>query len=137
MNLTKDAIIQAQDFSLVPMDVPEWGGRIYLRKWTGKDRALFFSKSIRPEGDSAGIDWDTLFDNMVLAVALSVCDEGGSRIFNTSEADMSLLGSKNGDVIQRIYTEALKINGMGQDAVEDAAKNSTTIPNESSSTLSQ
>jgi len=38
MTLTRDAILAANDTKLVPVEIPEWGGTVYVRPMTGAER---------------------------------------------------------------------------------------------------
>jgi hypothetical protein len=126
--LSRDEIINIKDCKVKTVEIPEWGGTVYLHKWTGKERSLFLSKSIHENDGGAGVNWDTLFDNQVLVVALSLSDENGTKLFSTSSEDLEILSSKDGNVIQMLYKEALLLNGLAKESVEEAAKNSESIP---------
>jgi len=121
--LSRDEIINIKDCKVTAVEIPEWGGTVYLRKWTGKDRSFFLSKSICESDDGAGVNWDTLFDNQVLVVALSLCDENGAKLFTTSTEDLEILSSKDGNVIQMLYQKSLLLNGLAKESIEGAAKN--------------
>jgi hypothetical protein len=69
------------------------------------------------------VNWDKIFDNQIIAVAFSLCDENGTRLFSDSEEDLKILSSKNGEVIQRLFDEVLIINGLASKSKEEAAKN--------------
>jgi len=130
--LSRNEIINAKDCKTTQIDIPEWGGAIYLRKWTGKDRSMFWSKSIRASEAGAEVNWDTLFDNQVLVVAMSLCDEEGNKLFTTSDEDLAILSAKDGDVLQRLYTASIELNGMTAKSTEEAAKNLSAIQKDDS-----
>ena len=50
-----------------------------------------------------------------------LCDEKGETLFTND--DLSALGEKNALVLDRLFTECMKLNGFAKDAVEEAAKN--------------
>jgi hypothetical protein len=131
-NILRNAIINAKDCNIKPEEVPEWGCTVYLREWNGKDRSMFWSRSIRANENGAEVNWDTLFDNQVLAVAMSLCDEEGNKLFDTTDKDLTVLAAKKGDVIQRLYTKSIEINGLAANSVEEAAKNSLPAQSEDS-----
>ena len=132
MSLNRDAIIGIKDYGSKEVEVPEWGGSVYLRKWTGKDRSLFWSKSVKASDEGAEMNWDTLFENQTLVVAMSLCDENGDKLFSTTDEDLAILGAKDGDIIQRLYTESLLINGLAQSSIGEAAKNLNAVQNDDS-----
>jgi hypothetical protein len=121
--LSRDEIINIKDCKVIAVEIPEWNGTVYLHKWTGKDRSFFLSKSICESDDGAGVNWDNLFDNQVLVVALSLCDENGAKLFTTSTEDLEVLSLKDGSVIQRLYEQSLILNGLAKKSLGDAAKN--------------
>lgn len=133
MGLSKEAILKAPITGLKQIEIPEWGGSIYLRKWSGKDRNKFLAASVSISGNGdVEVNYNSLFDNMVKAVALTLCDETGLRLFDDSEEDVSLLGNKEHDVLQRLYNESIELNSLKAGSVEEAAKNSSAILNEGS-----
>lgn len=121
--LSRDSIINAKDFGMEKLDVPEWGGEVCLKKWSAKDRNAYLSKSVNVDETGGHVNWDTVFDNMVLAVALSLCDENGIRLFTDSPEDLKILADKDGSVIQKLYEQTLIINGLAKKSIEEAAKN--------------
>jgi hypothetical protein len=135
--LDRNSIISIDDRKTISIDIPEWGGNVLIRKWSGKDRAVFVAKSIKADNSGAEINWDTLYNNFALAVALSLCDENGDRLFTSEQADIDILASKDGAVIQKIYQEALVLNGLAKKSIEDAAKNFNAIQSEESISGSQ
>jgi len=128
--LTRDEILAKRCFGVKELDIPDFGV-VCIRKWSGKDRAKFLQASIRPEGDSIGVNYDNIFDNMALVVAISLCDDQGQRLF--AESDVDLIGTDmDANTIQCIYEEALKLNTLNATAVSDAAKNSKSTQREDS-----
>jgi len=121
--LNRDSIIAVKDFGIEKIDIPEWGGEVCLKKWSAKDRNTYLSKSVNVDETGGHVNWDTVFDNMVLTVALSLCDENGDRLFADSQEDLKILSDKDGSVIQKLYEETLIINGLAKKSIEEAAKN--------------
>lgn len=113
MELNRQAILTANDSGCKPVDVPEWGGRVFLRKWTGRQRQEFRAWTEQRKGD-------TLADAEISShiVVMSVCDQEGKLLF--SNGDEELLLAKSGSVLNRIATEALQHNGLAAEAVEEA-----------------
>ena len=126
--LNREAILNARISNLKTIEVPEWGGSVYLRKWTGKDRNRFLEDSVKiSSGGDVEVKYDKLLDNMLKAVALSLCDETGTRLFEDSEEDIALLADKEADVLQMLYDEVMALNALNSTATADAAKNSSAI----------
>jgi len=124
--LNRDSILNARDFGLKEVEVPEWGGTVYLRKWSAKDRNAYIAKSVNVDEGGAQVNYETIFDSQVWAVAMSICDEDGKRFFTDEELD--LLAAKNGDVIQRLCGEVFKLNGLAEKSIEEAAENFENVP---------
>jgi hypothetical protein len=126
--LNRDSIIGAKDFGVEKFSVPEWGGEVCLKKWSADERNTYTKKSIEMDEEGGHVNWDTIFDNQIVAVALSLCDESGARLFSDSEEDLKLLASKNGEVLQRLFEKVLLMNGLAEKSTEEAAKNSGSTP---------
>jgi len=114
MALSKDAIVSANDKKMVDFDVPEWGGSVKLRVMTGTERDRFESEFV---GGNKTVD-------MVRAklVAKCLCDDDGKRLFE--EKEIPQLGEKSAAVLDRLFTECMKLNRFTKDDVEELAKNS-------------
>jgi len=114
--LTKDAILGIKDFRLEEFDVPEWGGKVWLRSWTGKGRDAFEASFMGADKNARKLD-----NLRARACAMSICDESGERIF--SDADAPALGEKSAAVLDRMFQTIQRMNGLGNDAVEEMTKN--------------
>lgn len=121
-------------FYVEKIDIPEWEGYVYLRKWTGAERFKVL-KEIKKIGDidniiggnANDIDYEELHNVMLIVVCKTLSDSQGVRLYKDDE--LSLLDNKDPDIIQKLFAEAMKVNGMGEDAVGNAAKNSETSQN--------
>ena len=132
MLLSKDQILAAQDRRETVVEVPEWGGQIRLMEMSGADRAAYLSSifkygtnekgEVTVEGDPTNADAKLL--------ARTIVDEDGNRVF--SEEDIIALGQKNGLVLDRLSTEANKLNALTPTAVDDATGKSEPIQNSDS-----
>lgn len=112
--LTKDEIGRRDDMKLEKVDVPEWGGEVYIRTIMGNERDML---------DFAMRETRVGFRGMFAATVL--CDEKGVRLF--TDHDKMQLGSKNARALDRILEAGMRLNGMTVDAVKDAEKNSETV----------
>ena len=130
MFLNRDQILAQKNFGIKEIDVPGLGGSVCIRKWSGKDRAKFLQASISIDGGNVDVKYEKIFDNMSLVVALSLCDETGTRMFNDDEIE--LINELNSDAIQSIYQKSLELNSLIQDSLKETAKNSNAIQNEDS-----
>lgn len=113
--LTRDAILAAVDLVSVTVEVPEWGGSVYVRGLTGTERDRFEVDVL------SGTGKDRLNNARAKLVALGVVDEAGNRLF--SEADIEALGKKNGKVLDRLFQAVRKESGLLDEDVEELVKN--------------
>ena len=116
--LDRAAILSAQDLTLTPVEVPEWGGVVMVRPMTGKDRDEFESVMMLNEKQGLGVAYGL----RARIVALVACDENGARLFEL--ADVEALGAKNFFALDRIVDVAQKLNGIGGAEVEEIKENS-------------
>ena len=106
MTLTRDAVRDARDQQLERVDVPEWGGHVYVRSMTGADRDEFDALAVRQE----------IRGMRVLVVERTACDEEGVRIFE--DGDASWLAEKNAAVLERIFEAGCRVSGIGSSEVD-------------------
>jgi len=104
MTLNREQILSSKDREIIVLDIPEWGGEVRLMAFSGGS-----AESISPE------------DSISKVVALSVVDDDDNLVF--SEEDIDALKTRSARVLKRVFSEALKLNGLGDSAIEDATKN--------------
>lgn len=109
MSLTREAILAAADLDLTEVPAPEWGGVVFVRKFTLKER-LDVLPRLAGEGDLTA-----------RLLALGLCDAAGTRLFALDDAEA--LAGKSGVLCQRLAMEVLKVNQLGKAAAEDLEKN--------------
>lgn len=121
--LTKATILAASDLKTEDVEVPEWGGTVRVRSFTGRERDAFEAGMVRGDGKDRKVD---LTNMRARLVGLTVIDEAGQRIFTDEEVD--LLGAKSGAALDRVFAVAQKLNGLSGADVEELAKNSSGGP---------
>ena len=121
--LSKTAILAAQDLQTEDVEVPEWGGAVRVRSFTGRERDAFESSMVRGEGRDRKVD---LTNMRARLVGLTVIDDTGQRLFTDDEVD--LLGAKSGAALDRVFAIAQKLNGLSGADVEELSKNSSGVP---------
>ena len=129
--LSKTAILAAQDLQTEDVEVPEWGGAVRVRSFTGRERDAFEASMVRGEGRDRKVDLTTMRARLV---GLTVIDETGQRLFTDEEVD--LLGAKSGAALDRVFAVAQKLNGLSGTDVEELAKNSSGVPSAVSTSAS-
>lgn len=130
MILNRAAILAAQDLQTKAIPVPEWGegAQVLITEISAAQRDQC-GKAYIDLKDAAQIEQVTAFRNRMLVYAL--VGEDLKPLFTLEQIDELL--AKNGEVIDRIAQEALKLNKMEPKAVEAEAKPSGADPSAGSS----
>lgn len=115
MLLNREAILAAQDLKTVDKDVPEWGGVVRLRTMTSAARESLGESMAGADGK---VDTTAYREKMLAAC---IVGDDGELLF--THEDVAALSGKKADVIQRLFAEAEKLNGMSPGATEEAAGN--------------
>ena len=110
--LTKDAILAADDLPKERVNVPEWGGDVYVRTMTGTDRDAFEASLIGKDGRLENV--------RARLVSLTICSESGDRLFTDDE--IAARGSKSAKALDRLFAVSQRLNGIGAEQVEAAKK---------------
>lgn len=114
MALTKEQILAADDMGLLEVQVPEWGGSVFVRVMTVGERDSYENDWM--VNKSKGVEnFRSKFLQRVL------CDEKGELLFKASEIE--LLAKKSARVTIRVWEAAMKHNALSDDDVEELAKN--------------
>jgi len=112
MGLTRDQILQAKNPKPIKVEVPEWGGDVYIRSMSSKQRDDY-------EADAAkGIDRKNFRARMV---AMTACDEEGNLLF--TEEDIEALAEKDCKPMSRLLSIALDLNSFNEEDVVSLEKN--------------
>jgi len=120
--LTREEILGKDDLPKREVDVPEWGGKVFVRTMTGAERDKFetvitkFSAALKGKGDYSDLNIRAKL------VSLTLCDEHGKRLF--SDADVVELSGKSAAALDRLSEIAQELNKMSDKDIEDLEKNS-------------
>jgi len=110
MTLNATKIRDAVDIAPTEIEVPEWGGSLFVREMSVKERWDFQKKfAAETESDDRPELW--LLIN-------GTCDKDGKPIF--ADADREWLADKSGRVVESVALEVLKANGLADDTLEEA-----------------
>lgn len=116
--LSKDDILSVEDMPKESVDVPEWGGMVYVRSMSASERDAFEqSVSLGSNGSIAR----NLNNIRARLAVLCLCDESGARMFEDSEAET--LGRKSAAALDRIFEVARRLNALTDSDVEELRKN--------------
>ena len=70
--LSKTAILAENDLKSEDIEVPEWGGAVRVRSFTGRERDTFEASTVRGDGKDRKVD---LTNMRARLVGLTVIDE--------------------------------------------------------------
>ncbi len=97
----------------MPVDVPEWGGAVYVRVMSGRERDQFEIATMPTTGG-------TLENLRARLVALCACDAEGVRLF--TDADAGALGDLEGAALDRVFAVARRVNKLTAEDIEAEKK---------------
>lgn len=110
--LSRAQIEAAEDLGREVVEVPEWGGSVVVRMMTAGEHT-------RLGQEYEGLPKDRLVFHLLAKV---IVDDAGEALF-AGEDGVEALAGKSKDVVLRLYKLASRLNGLGKDDVEAAAKN--------------
>lgn len=101
-DLSRDQILAIDDYQLIPVDVPEWGGKVYIRTLTAGERDEIEARAfdLRQAGEPTNAH--------ATVVARCACDAQGNPLFSLD--DVPVLAKKASRPMNRIFTAADKLN---------------------------
>jgi hypothetical protein len=122
VTLTREQILASRkERKPVRLEVPEWGGEVYVRVLSAADQ-MALSDGVEPK-------------EMAIKVILHcLVAEDGERIFTDDDADE--LAKEDFPVIMRVFGFVAKQNGLSTKELEEAMENFGPSPNGSKSSES-
>jgi len=117
--LGKDAILGAEDLKRERVEVPEWNGAVYVGTMTAAERDAFEASMVTEKEE--GKPQRNMDNFRAKLVASTILNANGKRMFTLEEARE--LGKKSASAINRIFQVAARLNGVGQQDVEELTKN--------------
>ena len=97
----------------VSVEVPELG-TVYVAKFSAKDRDRF--EQMVTGGKVGGVNLENVRARFVAMVCVN---EDGTRMFEDGDAEW--IGELDTDIVQAIVDAGFRLNGIGANAVEEAA----------------
>ncbi|MDV2503080.1 MAG: hypothetical protein RX318_03925 [bacterium] len=118
--LSREDILKADDLITEKVEVPEWGGEVYVRTMTALERETFENVATDERGD-------VTFDGFMVRLVVKTTVNGtGEPLF--TEDDVENLKAKSGMAIVRIFRVATRLNGMRRQDIEDMIENLSEAP---------
>lgn len=116
--LSRGDILGADDLDIEPVEVPEWGGTVYIRQLTGAEREAFEDETLTGDPSDPEVVRTRLRERLLVK---TLCGPDGDRLLEDGDEDE--LAEKSGDVIGRLFQVSQEINGMTPEAVEELLGN--------------
>lgn len=114
--LNRESILQMKDLPEKEVEVPEWGGSVFVRGMNGNERDKIEGRFIAAQ--KAGNDLTGVRAELV---AMLCTDSEGNRLFEDEDTDA--LAEKSGAALDKLFTAALELSGMASKDLESAEKN--------------
>lgn len=110
--MNRDDILNAKDIKIEA--VKAWGGTVYVKGMTGRERDQFEASIIRTKGRNQTIN---LQDVRAKLCVLTICDENGVRLFE--DADIPALSEKSAGELQKVFEVAQRLSGITEEDVDE------------------
>lgn len=119
--LSKAAILAANDIKRELIEIPEWGGSVYIKELSAAERGRYLKALyvLSKQGEDA-----IVAHGQATLAAHVVVDETGQRLF--SDAEIPVLAARNAAALVRIEKASAKLNLLSTNLdadVEAEAKN--------------
>jgi hypothetical protein len=115
VSLTREQILQlAGKRTIQKIDVPEWGGEVYIRELLGKERDRLEASVLATNGNNKKSNTENLRARLVV---LAVVDENGNRLF--SDEDAKTVGTLGVKGLQRAFIMAQRLSGLSDEEIEE------------------
>lgn len=114
--LTRDDILKAQDIRIEELDVPEWGGTLFIKSLNGEERDQLESSLIEMDvkkGQPKRMKTEALRSSLA---ALSICDKDGNKLFSIH--DIRALAKKSASALDRVAFKAQEMAGISEDGIK-------------------
>lgn len=114
--LSAEQILKAADLGNVErVDVPEWGGHVFVRVMNGAERDRWELAA------ADGIEKRSTANVRASLCAATICDENGKRLFTDNQA--ANLSAKSAIALDRVFTAAKRLNKRNDKDIEELEKN--------------
>ena len=112
--LTANDIFAVEDINIVPVEIPEWKGMVYVRAMSALEREQYFKRVRKSVGKGRKRHEQFIHErSTAILVAMTTCDAQGTLIFSLSQVDE--LSKKSSKAMDRISDVTAKLNGLTED----------------------
>lgn len=125
--LTRGEALDVDDTELLTVEVPEWGGCIYLKGLTGSEAVEYAQNT-----EQAAKKQEIWKEEMLWLLSKTILDENKEPLF-PGEQGIKDLSKKNGVVLGKLYNIAIRISVLGDAELAELEKNLKAAQEDSSS----
>ncbi len=120
MVISKEAFLATDDATYEEVEIPNWG-TVRVRNLSGAGRDIYMKHLLEYQADgSQRIKSD---DSEARLLALTLVDEEGKLWFPKVEEGVKALRQKSVGSLQKAFTAAMKLSGLEEEDMEEAAEN--------------
>lgn len=119
MTLTREVFLSKRELRRIQVDIPEWGESVWVRELNAKQRG---------EVEMAFTSGDHNRVAGVRAAVVTMCTVNDEGVPMFKPGDQPAIAEMSGSVIDRIFSAALKVSGLGEGAHESAVGNLPAPP---------
>jgi hypothetical protein len=128
MSELRDQILAIEDIEEELVDVPQWGVKVLVRGMDGSARAKFMQRSARSANRDGNVDLEAFYPQLIIATSFD--PDTDEKLFDP--ADKDVLNTKSGAALQVLADVALRLSGIGANALEEAKEDLDETPNDDS-----
>ncbi|OGO12737.1 MAG: hypothetical protein A2Y53_04900 [Chloroflexi bacterium RBG_16_47_49] len=110
--LNRDDILKATDIQIEPVEA--WGGTVYVKGMTGKERDRFEASIVHIHGKKQDVNLENVRAKLCV---MSMCDENGKRLF--ADSDAPLLTEKSACELQKVFAVAQRLSGITDEDIDE------------------
>jgi hypothetical protein len=129
--LSREAILATPDAGRTQVEVPEWGGYVWVHVMSGTERDRWETDIIKSSRDGK----ESTENTRAKLIVLTVRDDNGTPLFTS--ADVEALGRKHYAVLDRVIEESRRINRLTVKSMEELEGNSAPVRSDGQSSDSQ
>lgn len=118
VTLTREAILEHTTLRTERVEVPEWGGAVFVREMTGSERDSFEASIVDLKSRGGDVKPDNIRAKLA---ARTIVDAEGARLFR--DVDVEDLGRLSAAALSRVYNAAARLSGISEADVEELAGN--------------
>lgn len=112
--LSRDDILAQTRRRIIKVDVPEWGGFVFVKEMSGTERDAYELSQLQGRTNNKPLN---LVNARAKLVMLTTVDEAGKMLF--TRADVDALGKTSAKALTRIFKVASDLSGLTDEDMEE------------------